>query len=252
MSELSDHALNEIQKAVTVAVITDKEGNEWSTRSVYFMKAPKEPREVLPAPNCLNVFTLTSLVDFCLRDKEKKDFSKGDPAIIHITSHNSVTLASEPFGPTLQRTMFVAASFESLLGTSFKFGEYYDQEAFIVGLQSLFEPTPARADVLKVIGTIKENQVRSFSDDGVTQSVAASAGQVLVSEVQVPNPVYLKPFRTFREIEQPESPFILRVRQGKDRPQCALFEADGGRWKLTAIQLIKEYLEDQIELPIFA
>jgi hypothetical protein len=217
---------------------------------LFLMKPEKEPRETLPAPGKLGVFTLTGLVDFCLRNAAKKGAE--DPAIVHIMGPNCVTLASEPFGPTLQRTEFITASFESLLGSSFKFGEYYDQESFIVGLQSLFEPTPARGDVLKVIGTIKENQVRSFADDGVTQSVAASAGQVLVAEVQVPNPVYLKPYRTFREIDQPESPFILRVRPGKERPQCALFEADGGRWKLTAIQLIKEYLEDKIQLPIFA
>jgi len=246
MSELSDKAIDEIQKAVEVKMLTDKEGNEYSTRQVFPIK-----KIDLPAPGGLAVSTLTGLVDFCIKHENAN--GEQDPAFIHIFNHETVGLYSNPFGPTKQKTLFVVASFSALLGNSFKFGEYYDQETFIVGIQSLFEPTPHRADVLKVIGTIKDNQVREFSDDGVTQSVSAKAGVALVSEIAVPNPVILQPYRTFREIQQPESPFILRVRQGSTgRPQCALFEADGGRWKLQAITLIKEYLEDKITLAIIA
>jgi hypothetical protein len=247
MSELSDKALTAIQDAVRVEIIKDKEGNEYSTKACYSLRLKDEQ----PAsPGMLNLHTLTGFIDFCNRNKEKT--GPEDPAIVHIFNHGEVFLISEPFGPEKKRTQFAKSSFESLLGTSFKFGEYYDQESFIVGLQSLFEPTPSRALVLKVIGTIQENIVKEFADDGVTQSVAAKAGQVLVKEIEVPNPVFLKPFRTFREIGQPESPFVLRVRTGKEKPQCALFEADGGRWKLTAIQLIKEYLESKVALPIIA
>ena len=58
--------------------------------------------------------------------------------------------------------------------------------------------------------------------------------------VPVPNPVALVPFRTFIEVEQPESKFVFRV---KDGPQMGLFEADGGEWRLAAMLRIKEYLE---------
>ena len=249
MSELSDFAVKQIQKAVEVQIITDKTGNEYSTNPIYPVTFPIEERK-LPAPACFAVNTLTGLVDFIIHYNKKID--DWDPAIIHIQDHAAVSLYSEPFGPAKQRTEFVKASFTDLLGISFKFGVFYEQESFIIGLQALFVPTPTRDDVLKVIGTIKENQVRDFSDDGVSQSVAAKAGVALVSEVKVPNPVILQPFRTFREIEQPASPFVLRVRQGKEAPECALFEADGGRWKLEAIAKIKEYLEDKIVLPIFA
>jgi hypothetical protein len=247
MSELSDKAIDQIQAAVPVSVILDKSGNEWSTKRLFLIEKKKE---LVPAPSCLNISTLTGLVDFIIG--HNNGTSAEDPAIIHIIDQSEVALLSEPFGVLKQRTQFVKASFATLLGTSFVFGQYYDQESFVVGLQSLFEPTASRAMVLKVIGTIQDNQVREFSDDGVTQSVAAKAGVALVKEIEVPNPVFLKPFRTFREIDQPESPFVLRVRTGKEKPQCALFEADGGRWKLTAIQLIKEYLESKIALPIIA
>jgi hypothetical protein len=246
MSELSDKALFEIQKAVKVEILTDKMGNEFTTGPIFQVKPI-----TLPLCGELIVSTLTGFIDFCL-SLEKSGIDAELGKFVHIESHDTVSLVSGVFGPSKQRESYLKASFKDLLGKAFQFGCYYDQESFIVGLQSLFEPTPERSQVLKVIGTIKENQVRETSDDGVTQAVSAKAGIALVTEVSVPNPVVLQPFRTFREIEQPASPFILRVRAGKEKPECALFEADGGRWKLTAIQSIKEYIEDKIELPIFA
>jgi hypothetical protein len=247
LSELSDRALDAIKASVETKILTDKAGNEYTTRQVVLLeKDEKQPS----SPACFNVHTLTGLIDFIARYKEKNGVE--DPSLIQIANHAEVYLFSEPFGPEKKRTVFVKAAFESLLGTSFKFGTYYNQEDFIVGLQALFEPTPSRADVLKVVGTIADKQIAEHSDDGVTQHVNATAGLIMVKEIAVPNPVFLKPFRTFREVDQPESPFVLRVRSGKDKPECALFEADGGRWKLAAIQSIKEYLEDKTELPIIA
>jgi hypothetical protein len=52
-------------------------------------------------------------------------------------------------------------------------------------------------------------------------------------------------FKRVLEIDQPKSPFLLRLRKGSkdgDPPSCALFEADGGRWKNEAIKSIKAYL----------
>lgn len=46
------------------------------------------------------------------------------------------------------------------------------------------------------------------------------------------------PFRTFLEVEQPESEFLLRVDAEKG---IGLFEADGGIWKLEAKRNIAEY-----------
>ena len=53
----------------------------------------------------------------------------------------------------------------------------------------------------------------------------------------------LAPFRTFSEIEQPESSFVLRV---NDRGRVGLFEADGGAWRNTAMLRIKEYLDNHL------
>jgi hypothetical protein len=59
----------------------------------------------------------------------------------------------------------------------------------------------------------------------------------------VPNPVRLAPFRTFRDVfEQPESAFVLRVKKTPTLPEVGLFEADGGEWRLTAIDRVRAWL----------
>lgn len=59
--------------------------------------------------------------------------------------------------------------------------------------------------------------------------------------------VKLKPYRTFYEVEQPESEFLLRL---SDDGKVGFFEADGGMWEMTARRTIKEYLEKALEKEI--
>lgn len=77
-----------------------------------------------------------------------------------------------------------------------------------------------------------------------SQKVTVKTGVASVSDAVVPNPVTLAPYRTFPEVEQPESKFIFRMKEG---PTAALFEADGGAWRNTAILGIKEYLKEALK-----
>ena len=101
--------------------------------------------------------------------------------------------------------------------------------------------------LLKFAGNIKAGSVTEYGDDGVTQKAIVKTGVANMSEAIVPNPVQLRPFRTFPEVEQPESGFIFRVKNvDNDQVACALFEADGGAWKLKAIDNIKRYLDNEL------
>lgn len=77
-------------------------------------------------------------------------------------------------------------------------------------------------------------------ENGVSQSVTVRKGVALAGTEQVKPIVKLRPYRTFQELMQPESDFLLRVRDGNE---IGLFEADGGMWKLDARQSIKYHLE---------
>jgi hypothetical protein len=72
------------------------------------------------------------------------------------------------------------------------------------------------------------------------------AGVSRVTEIPVPNPVILAPFRTFLEIEQPKSKFVFRMRSGSESPSCMLVEGDGGAWKMDAMLKIKAWLSEKM------
>ena len=54
----------------------------------------------------------------------------------------------------------------------------------------------------------------------------------------------LQPFRTFVEVAQPESEFLLRI---NDRGEIGFFPADGGVWKLEATRNVAAYFEDKLK-----
>jgi len=84
-------------------------------------------------------------------------------------------------------------------------------------------------------------------DNGYTQVVTAKTGIARVGNVEVPNPVTLRPYRTFLEVEnQPAGLFVFRMRRSENRIECAIFEADAGLWKLEAIKEIRKWLASHI------
>lgn len=128
----------------------------------------------------------------------------------------------------------------------FSFGRFMDQENFCIGLQSQFVPGDDLALVLKFAGTVEDGTVAEYGDDGVTQKATIKTGIASKTDAVIPNPVKLKPFRTFTEVEQPASNFVFRMRSNQGI-QCALFEADGGAWKNEATQRVKEYLQEELK-----
>lgn len=230
---LPPDAVQAIQDSVKTSVIA-VDGVDYTTRLV-FAPPIENPAETLGA------HTLTGLVDFLAANIDKL---KSSDAAIQIASFDTVNIVSVLGGRPKRRDVLLTAKSASL---GFVFGRYYDLETFNVALQSLFVDDNDRANVLKVIGGVKEEKVGEYSDDGVSQTVVAKAGIARVSDVRVPNPVTLRPYRTFAEVEQPASPFVLRMKRVEDdMPECALYEADGGKWKLTAIENIAKYLRIKV------
>lgn len=184
-----------------------------------------------PKAETLVINTLTGIVDY------KPDVKQ----LAHVIDHKTVhVIDAEYVDEWLTRSIHLTAVHESPV---FRFGQFMDVEEFIINLQALFVQDEHTAAILKVVGNLKEENVTQFNDDGQTQAVTARAGISTVTTVPVPNPVALRPYRTFMEIEQPESTFVFRMRSGG---LCALFEADGRMWRLEAIKSIREWLDKQI------
>jgi hypothetical protein len=193
-----------------------------------------------PLIDDIQVHNLSGVVEYL-----KSDFDARLPVIIHIISPTEVRVLTGLNGD-LNRSSLLKAS---ALIPRIRFGEYYDLESFNVLLQSCFVPwlddgnMNDRERILQLVGNVTDSEVTTFGDNGVSQQVTAKSGVATVENVPVPNPVHLKPFRTFVEIEQPLSAFVLRMQKG---PTAALFEADGGAWKVIAIASIKSYLQEHL------
>ena len=115
-------------------------------------------------------------------------------------------------------------------------------------LQSVFQDGDDRDLLLRFAGTVENGTVTQYGDDGVSQKATIKTGIASKGDALVPNPVKLRPFRTFLDVEQPESQFIFRMRDNEryGGVDCALYEADGGAWKIQAMKKIKDYLEYEL------
>ncbi|KAB8126931.1 hypothetical protein F9U64_19120 [Gracilibacillus oryzae] len=196
-----------------------------------------------PLPAEIKVSTLSALVNYA-----KSRFDGEEKFLIHIVSPTKVRLLSS-LNLDAERSNWVEAN---ALLPDIPFGRHLDMEEFNILLQSAFLQNEARDILLKVVGNVKDEDVKNYGDDGVSQTVTAKTGVAQVGDVVVPNPVELAPYRTFVDIDQPESDFVFRMKKGHSGPAGALFEADGGAWRLEAITLIKNFLTknlaDEIEL----
>lgn len=114
-------------------------------------------------------------------------------------------------------------------------------------LKSKFRMTEDLESIIKLVGNIQDENVTNYNDDGITQKVTTKTGIARVGEVPLPPKVSLVPYRTFIEVGQPKSEFLLRAKKGYDGIEFALFEADGGAWKKEAISNIACYLSDKLK-----
>lgn len=188
-----------------------------------------------PSPDTLQTKSLSSIVDYL-----KGNIDQCDPEeiLIHVVDEETVTVSSMLFYDRRTREVYMTADAPL---PQLRLNDFIPRESFNVMLQSCFTAKGDRDSVLKVIGNISKQQSGGVevSDDGVTQNVEAKAGTVLKTKATIPNPVNLAPFRTFTEIDQPISPFVLRINEDM---RVALFTADGGAWKQEAMKNIQAYL----------
>jgi hypothetical protein len=197
----------------------------------------------------VSVLTLTGLVDLV---KAKIDGLVANDWLLHIENHGVVSLVEKQTDPHGRRVALVQAKCED--GQPFAFGRFLDREEFVIGLLSRFVSTPDLQDMVKLASSLTMSQVVQAEDDGVSQRTTVKQGITLKENVTVKGRVKLSPYRTFREVAQPESEFVFRLRsRDGDIPECALFEADGGMWRLDAVMTIKVWLEtERLNIPVIA
>ena len=78
---------------------------------------------------------------------------------------------------------------------------------------------------MQVAGNIQAGTTANYDDDGVSQKTTIKIGIANKTDVIVPNPMKLRPYRTFAEIEQPESSYVFRIMDTDRGPAFKLVEA---------------------------
>lgn len=199
----------------------------------------------LPSFTPVTVHTLAGLRDlYKFRDQQT-----AAPTFIQIEDHTTVSLVAKEVDEWRRRAIFVHATVPSD-APRFRFGVWMDPEEFVVGMQTLFEDAEYGTDhkkIIKLVSGLAAEAVTISNDDGVSQQVVTRQGMVTKADEKVSPRVSLAPFRTFREVSQPSTDFIMRLRSRQGQmPSCALFEADGGEWKTTAMKYIREYFQKEL------
>jgi len=204
-----------------------------------------------PTVTPIRISTLSSLTDLCTgkfnynSDAAQKpggfEGFDGKRHVVHVVSEKQVQVITARSNNWKHREVLINCELTET--TPFTLGKFMSQDEFIIAVLSCFVQSPDRDYVAKLAGNAMAENVTTAQDDGVSQQMATRAGATLGEKTTVKNIIKLRLYRTFREVEQPESTFLFRLKQsGENIPNFAFFEADGGAWKLTAVENVARFL----------
>ena len=243
---MDKEAIEKIEQLVKDSYTVNVNGNVYSVRNL-------EPVLFEPKARPVTVATLTGFVDFINHNIDGLDLK--DSYIVAVDSPCDVELSSALSPKDRRRECVLQAELDTKMQT-FPFGQFMPQEEFIIKLHSLFEKKEGDDFdyAARVVSKITQSDSADTEDDGISQQVTVKKGiSGALKEKETIKPIVrLSPYRTFREIEQPESQFLLRINTSECTPKIALFEADGGQWRNEARLRIAEFLKDKISVSVIA
>lgn len=186
-------------------------------------------------PRAIEVTGLDSICKLVRTELEKV----GTTVMVRVSSYKHVDVFTTYLGDFSRNELYSATADAPGIRTGWR-----SQEEALIELRSLFVPNGGTEYLLDLLSHISENSNVTSTDNGVTQTVEARQGIDLKAMVPVKPRVKLTPFRTFLEVPQPESEFLLRMDKEKG---VGIFEADGGIWKLEAKSNIAGYFERELK-----
>lgn len=199
----------------------------------------KIPEPPIDRPKSHTVNGLDSVVKLINTEIEQI----GDTVMVQVKSHNQVSVFTR-YRPDYSRDFLYTADADV---PGFR-DNFRPREAALIELRSIFVPNEGTEYLLDLLSRVSDSQSVVVKDNGVTQEIEAAQGIALKSSVPVKPIVKLKPYRTFLEVDQPESEFLFRV---GDNGDVGLWEVDGGMWKLEAKQNIAAYFENELATLIY-
>lgn len=195
--------------------------------------------EILPEvfqPETMGLNSLDAMVKMVKTEAMKK---YQVPFYIAVNSHTKVYCFGQPKDESERfvRGVLYAATATDIPG--WNRSEQMNFEEAMIALRTRFQTTDDTVYALKLLSDITTGSRVTYNDNGIATSVVTRKGIDLQANTAIKPIVSLRPYRTFQEVEQPASDFLIRINE-----KGILFtEADGGMWKLKARNTIKEYFE---------
>ena len=197
----------------------------------------------IAADTPLRTNSLSSVADYIKSNADFDALASDGRKIIHVEDEKTVWLYTEMNSFKKRSALLLASAWVS----SFPFGQWLSLENFIISVQANFVTDEHRDELLSFVARVKQDTGVEQQDDGVTQKVTTRSGVSLSRTSKVPNPITLRPFRTFSEVEQPESSFVFRIKAEEGcGVKAALFAADGDAWRHDAILKIRDYFQTHV------
>lgn len=197
----------------------------------------KEIRPIIDHPQTLPLHSLDALVKLV-----RTEAANLEQLYITIPNHLSVRCFghSNPEGRWHRQTYYEVKATD-VPGWEEKVQMSFDEMQ--IALRTRFQQTQDMPYVQKLLSEISTGAKVTFNDNGVATTIVTKKGIDLQSNETIRPIVTLRPYRTFQEVDQPESIFLIRINERG----ITFVEADGGMWKLKARETVKEFLEKELE-----
>lgn len=220
--------------------IIEVEGN---TFSIAPGGAAIEIRPTIDHPDVLALHSLDALVKL-VRTEAVRNIPDGLHAPLYITVPDHLTVRC--FGNPQPNARFYRQTYYEAKATDVPGWNEKVQLGFEeaqIALRTRFQETPDTIYAMKLLSDICCGAKVVYNDNGIATTVTTQKGVALQSNEQVRPIITLRPYRTFQEVEQPESIFLIRVNERG----ISFTEADGGMWKLKARETVKNFLEASLK-----
>lgn len=209
--------------------------------STFVIAADGEATELLPRifhPDTLPLNSLDALVKLVKTEASELDA----PLYITIPDHMTVRCFGQPDAGARQfRQVYYEAHATDVPGWEPKAQLGFEEAQ--IALRTRFQESKDTLYAMKLLSDICCGAKVIYNDNGIATTVTTQKGVALQTNEQIRPLVSLRPYRTFQEVEQPESIFLIRL---NDRG-ISFTEADGGMWKLTARETVKKFLEERLK-----
>ncbi len=201
------------------------EGLSWASRKPELVQTPRVEE--------LKLSSLSSLIE---------NGANAEDEFFHVESPTRVSVKKHKVDKWGRQVSICSADISSMK-TSLEDGRKYSMEDFVLNLQKSFYPSAELDVLLDLSSSVNIKEESDLVDNGISQTVSTKGGAHLMRQVEVKNPMNLKPYATFPEIDVLPRSYIFRVHRAGQCVQFSLSKCDSVQWDIHIADLIKQYIK---------